>query len=103
MLTVFLRVALMYQPSCLLPCCQGKQGELAKKQLSKPQKQFILSLGISSSNVTCLVTISSDAPEDAIISSSSLVMLAMVGAKVASTPILPPKLPANLRVGVHEQ
>ena len=27
----FLRVALMYQPSCLLPCCQGKPGELAKK------------------------------------------------------------------------
>ena len=26
----FLRVALMYQPSCLLPCCQGKPGELAK-------------------------------------------------------------------------
>ena len=22
----FLRVALMYQPSCLLPCCQGKPG-----------------------------------------------------------------------------
>ena len=41
----FLRVALMYQPSCLLPCCQGKPGELAKKLLSKPQKQFILSLG----------------------------------------------------------
>ena len=37
----------MYQPSCLLPCCQGKPGELAKKKLlSKPQKQFILSLGI---------------------------------------------------------
>ena len=43
----FLRVALMYQPSSLLPCCQGKPGELAKKLLSKPQKQFILSLGIS--------------------------------------------------------
>ena len=26
----FLRVALMYQPSCLLPCCQGKPRELAK-------------------------------------------------------------------------
>ena len=36
----------MNQPSCLLPCCQGKPGELAKKNLlSKPQKQFILSLG----------------------------------------------------------
>ena len=43
----FLRFALMYQPSCLLPCCQGKPGELANKLLSKPQKQFILSLGIS--------------------------------------------------------
>ena len=43
----FLRVALMYQPSCLLPCCQGKPGELAKKVLSKPQKQFILPLGRS--------------------------------------------------------
>ena len=41
----FLRVALMYQPCCLLPCCQGEAGELAKKLLSKPQKQFILSLG----------------------------------------------------------
>ena len=40
------RVALMYQPSCLLPCCQGKLGELTKKQLSKSQKQFVLSLGI---------------------------------------------------------
>ena len=27
----FLRVALMYQPRCLLPCCQGKPGEFAKK------------------------------------------------------------------------
>ena len=36
----------MYQPSCLLPCCQGKPGELAKKLLSKPQKRFILSLRI---------------------------------------------------------
>ena len=35
----------MYQPSCLLRCCQGKPGELAKKLLSKPQKQFILYLG----------------------------------------------------------
>ena len=35
----------MYRPSCLLLCCQGKPGELAKKLLSKPQKQFILSLG----------------------------------------------------------
>ena len=26
----FLRVALMYQPSCLLTCCQGKPGKLAK-------------------------------------------------------------------------
>ena len=41
----FLRVALMYQLSCLLSCCQAKPGELAKKLLSKPQKQFILSLG----------------------------------------------------------
>ena len=30
----FVRVTLMYQPSCLLPCCQGKPGELAKKQLA---------------------------------------------------------------------
>ena len=41
----FLRVALMYQPSCLQPCCQGKPGNLQKKLLSKPRKQFILSLG----------------------------------------------------------
>ena len=30
----FLRVALICQPSCLLPYCQGKPGELAKKQLA---------------------------------------------------------------------
>ena len=41
----FLRVPLMYQPCCLVPGCQGKLGELRKKQLTKPQKQFILSLG----------------------------------------------------------
>ena len=41
----FLGVELMYQPSCLLLCCQGKPGELAEELLSKPQKQFILSLG----------------------------------------------------------
>ena len=27
----FFRVSLMYQPCCLLPCCQGKLGELTKK------------------------------------------------------------------------
>ena len=42
----FLRAPLMYQPCCLVPGCQGKLGELRKKQLTKPQKQFILSLGI---------------------------------------------------------
>ena len=36
----------MYQPCCLMPGCQGKLGELRKKQLTKPQKQFILSLCI---------------------------------------------------------
>ena len=36
----------MYQPCCLVPGCQGKLGELRKKQLTKPQKQFILSLGM---------------------------------------------------------
>ena len=41
----FLRVPLMYQPCCLVPGCQGKLGELRKNQLTKPQKQFILSLG----------------------------------------------------------
>ena len=43
----FLRLALMYQPSCLLPCCQGKTWNLPKKLLSKPQKHFILSLSRS--------------------------------------------------------
>ena len=35
----------MCQPSCPLRSCQGKPGEHAKKLSSKPQKQFILSLG----------------------------------------------------------
>ena len=29
----FLRVPLMYQPCCLLPCCQGKVGELPEKKV----------------------------------------------------------------------
>merc|ERR1712088_108259 len=29
----FLRVPLMYQPCCLVPCCQGKLGELANNSL----------------------------------------------------------------------
>ena len=29
----FLRVPLMYQPCCLVPCCQGKLGELTKNSL----------------------------------------------------------------------
>ena len=36
---LFFRVALMYHS-----CCQGKLGELAKKQLTKPTVLFILSL-----------------------------------------------------------
>ena len=45
------------------------------------------------------MTISTDAPEAAINSPSSLAMLVMVGAKVASTPIFPVFFPslANLR------
>ena len=31
----FLRVPLMYQPCCLVPCCLGKAGELAKKTAYK--------------------------------------------------------------------
>ena len=38
----FIRVPLMYQPCCLLPCCQGKLGKLTKKQFTKPTPQFIL-------------------------------------------------------------
>ena len=41
----FLRVPMMYQPCCLVPGCLGKLWELRKNQLTKPQKQFILSLG----------------------------------------------------------
>ena len=40
----FLRVPLMYQPCCLVPCCQGRLGEIAK--LTKSSVHFILSLGI---------------------------------------------------------
>ena len=39
---IFLRSPLVYQPCCLVPCCQGKLGELAPKQLSKPTVLFIL-------------------------------------------------------------
>ena len=41
----FLIAPQMYQPCCLVPGCHSKLGELRKKQLTKPQKQFILSLG----------------------------------------------------------
>ena len=34
----FLRVALMYQPSCLLPCCQGKPGGTCKKTVIQTSK-----------------------------------------------------------------
>ena len=34
----FLRVVLMYQPSCLLPCCQDKPRELAKKTVIQPSE-----------------------------------------------------------------
>ena len=44
----FFRVPLMYQPCCLLPCCQGKLGELTKKQFTKPTPQFILGRSIHS-------------------------------------------------------
>ena len=43
----FFRVPLMYQPCCLLPCCQGKLGELTKKQFTKPTPQFILGRSIA--------------------------------------------------------
>ena len=43
----FFRVSLMYQPCCLLPCCQSKLGELAKKQFTKPTPQFILGRSIT--------------------------------------------------------
>ena len=44
----FLRAPLMYQSCCLVPAgCQGKLGKLRKNQLTKPHKQFILSLGRS--------------------------------------------------------
>ena len=49
---LFSEVWKLFSQSCTdvpapLPCCQGKPGELAKKLSSKPQKQFILSLGTS--------------------------------------------------------
>ena len=34
---------LMCQPCCLLSCCEGKPGELAKNQFIKPTVQFVLS------------------------------------------------------------
>ena len=39
---------LMYQPWCSRPCCQGKLGELAKGQLTKPTAQFSLCLSSTS-------------------------------------------------------
>ena len=33
-------------PCCLVPCCQGKQGEFTNKQLTKRTLQFILSLSM---------------------------------------------------------
>ena len=36
---------IVYQPCCLVPCCQGKLGRVnLQKQLTKPTVQFILSL-----------------------------------------------------------
>ena len=35
---------LMFKACCLVPCCQGRLGEITKKQLTKPIVQFILSL-----------------------------------------------------------
>ena len=46
----YLRVPLLYQPCCLVPCCQGKLGEFAKKFMI-PTVQFILSL---SANISTL-------------------------------------------------
>ena len=42
----FIRVPLVYQPICHLPYCQGKLGELTKKQFTKPTPQFILGRSI---------------------------------------------------------
>ena len=40
----FLRVSLVYQPCCLLPCCQGKVGELSDKSVRNLYVRGILSL-----------------------------------------------------------
>ena len=56
----FFRVSLMYQPCCLLPCCQGKLGELTKKQFTKPTPQFILGRSISIRTHTILSLIQFD-------------------------------------------
>ena len=50
----FLSATLMYQPCCLVPCCQGELGELTKKQFTKPTAQLILSLSAYQRSIAAL-------------------------------------------------